>query len=163
MKHYIAIVLLGSLLSLFSSCSSEIAQDIDPKIVLEDSLQREQIFGVIMNDHQLMTEFVDKMLNHEHASSMLFNHEGIVDGITSHSGVMSGLMSREKGLLEMIMNSMEEDSVTCQRIGDILMSDDHMQMKVIEMMNKQTMKGRLGDSIVTHNMWHEQHVGMGRE
>ena len=65
------------------------AQDKSAADLLKDDAKRTEIFKTILNDHQLMMEFMDAMKDNDHAMMMIQNNPDIIGSPSVHGTEMS--------------------------------------------------------------------------
>lgn len=107
------------------------------KISTEDLLSSNEtqgeVFEAISNNHELMTNMINHMIQNEHAMEM---YKGNSDFMTK---MMSGDMEMMKMNMMNMMNMMERDSVLCSNMQSLMMNNEHMRSMMMQMMHQEGM------------------------
>jgi hypothetical protein len=133
--------------------------------LLNNSESRTAIFSAILNDHQLMMDFMDAMKDNNHAMMMMRSDSAMM-GNPSMGGMhnsgehkMMGMnndsaemMHQKKGMIKQnpdmrkkmmgnMMDMCEKDSIQCKHMAEVM--SDHPQMMQM-CMHKMKEKGMMG-------------------
>ena len=120
MKNKFFFVAIVGVLLLTISCNNSVSID----QLLQNETTRQQVFDKITADHNMMTDFMETMMNSEHAKMMMKGHEGMKNMMMGNGNMME--MMKDKP--EMMHNMMGE-----------MMKDEKMMGHMMQMMNKEGM------------------------
>lgn len=95
--------------------------------VLDDQESREDVYKTIVNDEDMMVEFMNVMQDNQHAMMMMQGNEHM----------MSGMMNREN-MMEM-MSVYMNDSTACEHLTDSMMVHRRTMNMMLEKMHEQGM------------------------
>lgn len=122
----------------FAGCN----QKNEVKEMLNDPLTRENIYSEIIHDHQLMTEFMEKMRSNEHAMMMMEGYD---------QRMMNMENMRETASMFM------HDSIACDHLTDSIMN----HREVMEMMlNKMHNRGFMDKECMEESIEELEHAGL---
>jgi len=136
---------------------NSLGQDKEVSEFLNNVESRTVIFNEILNDHQLMMEFMDAMKDNKHAM-MMWSDSSMMGMNDNQSEMMHQMMSKMKqnpDLMQSMMGNMmdmcERDSTHCKQMAEVMSEHPHMMM-----MGMQKMKEKeSGESNDTNN--HHMH------
>ncbi len=89
--------LLISMITLFTF--NVLGQGSNVKALLENRDTREEIFSIILNDHNLMMEFMDQMNGNEHAMAMMRGNHKMMMNLQEESQMQGGHMGTGHGMM----------------------------------------------------------------
>ncbi len=92
--------------------------------MLENAETKDKVFSTILDDHELMTEFMNKMMSNEHAMMMMQGNED-----------MMGMMMKEDNMMQMMKDKPE---MMHNMMGG-MMKDGKMLAHMMQMMNQEGM------------------------
>ncbi|MBK8503525.1 MAG: hypothetical protein IPL46_15715 [Saprospiraceae bacterium] len=99
-------------------------QQADVDSMLNNAESKDKVFSAIMDDHELMTEFMTKMKSNEHATMMMQgNHD------------MMGKMMGEGNMMKMMK---DKPDMMHNMMGE-MMKDEKMMGHMMQMMNQEGM------------------------
>lgn len=138
MKNRIFFLAIAALLLLSTSCNNPV--NIDQ--VLQNETTRQQVFEKITTDHELMTEFMNEMMNSEHAKMMMKGNAGMKDMMMGDGDIVQ-MMKDQPEMMHNMMSGMMKDG---QMMGHMMqmmnsagmMSDECLQ-SVMKMMGEKGM------------------------
>lgn len=108
MKNYLlTLATIGILI--ITACNTKT----DVTNALDNSENRKEIYSTILNDHQMMNEFMDMMNENKHDMMMQVNHKEIND------------------MISVFMN----DSVACDQLTDSMMTHQGMMYMMLDKMH----------------------------
>ena len=122
--------------------------------LLEKPETRTEIFNAIMNNHELMMEFMQSMKQNDHAMMMMQENNMMShDGNMMMNNQMMGhnMMSHDPKLMGQMVSVYMNDSVACEQLTDSIMTHRGMMNM---MMRKMYKNGMLDQNEVqkVHNM-----------
>lgn len=143
----IALFSLAAALLLWIGCG----QQADVNSVLKNAESKDKVFSAILEDHELMTEFMTKMMSNEHAMMMMKGNHDMM-GKMMDGGNMMQMMNDSPDMMHNMMSGMMKDG---QMMGHMMqmmnqegmMSNECMQ-SCTKMMADKGMKmdmGMMGD------------------
>jgi hypothetical protein len=126
-------------------------QQADVNSILKNAESKDKIFTAILEDHELMTEFMTKMMSNEHAMMMMKGNHDMM-GKMMDGGNMMQMMNDSPDMMHNMMSGMMKDG---QMMGHMMqmmnqegmMSNECMQ-SCTKMMADKGMKmdmGMMGD------------------
>lgn len=116
----IALFSLAAALLLWIGCS----QQADVSSMLKNAESKDKVFSAILDDHELMTEFMTKMMSNEHAMMMMKgNHD------------MMGRMMGDGNMMQM----MKDNPDMMHNMMSGMMKDGQMMGHMMQMMNQEGM------------------------
>jgi len=140
MKILQNVVYLFLFLLLISSCNTN-AQKQTAEAMLKDSVKQKEIFNAIYSDHTQMSQFMQGMMQNEHAIQMMAgNHQMMMDMMKKDTSMCKMMMGN-------MMDMMEKDSSMCK-------------MMCKQMMNNGHMKGMMGGGMMKEEMMCPMHGKM---
>ena len=83
-----------------SSCD----QQTDVNSLLEITETKDQLFGAILEDHEMMTEFMNRMKSNDHAMMMMKGNDEMM-GMMMGDGTMMKMMNQEEMMSDECMES----------------------------------------------------------
>ncbi|MCB0669970.1 MAG: hypothetical protein KDC80_29290 [Saprospiraceae bacterium] len=116
----IALFSLTTALLLWIGCR----QQADVISLLKDTEAKDKVFTAILDDHELMIEFMTKMMSNEHALMMMKGNRDIMGKMMGDGNVMH-MMKDSPDMMHNMMNAM--------------MKDGQMMGHMMQMMNQQGM------------------------
>ena len=111
---------LFAVILFMTSCT----QQADVNTILENAETKDKVFSAILGDHELMTEFMNKMMSNEHAMMMMQGNEDMM-GMMMKGGDMMQMMKDKPEMMHNMMNGM--------------MHDGNMMAHMMQMMNQEGM------------------------
>ena len=108
------ITLTGIILIAATACN----QKNDPGKDLDNATYRNEVFQTIINDHQMMTEFMEELQHNGHGMMMMQENEQMMPGVMNRESMME--------MMPVYMN----DSIACEYLTDSIM----VHRKTMEMM-----------------------------
>jgi hypothetical protein len=136
-----------------------LGQDKEIKSLFDNSEKKTEIFNTILNDHNLMMEFMDAMKNNDHAMMMMQNSSMM--GNSSSGGMqmsgehhMTGEMGNENETVQHMMGVMkdnpemmpemmgnmmamcEKDSTLCEGMTKVMSQHPHMMKMSMQKMDE---------------------------
>lgn len=124
--------------------------------MLENAESKDQVFAAILEDHELMTEFMDKMMSNEHAVMMMKGNQKMMDMMANEGNMMQMMKDRPEMMHQMMSGMMKDGNMMghmmqmMQQEG--MMSEECMQSCMQMMKDKgmsmdmQMMEGESGDA-----------------
>ena len=98
--------------------------------LLTDPQTRVEIMKTICNDHELMNEMMEQLMQNDHAMQMMTGNHQMVQNMMSNRVMMMGMMKKDTATTMMMMDNMmqmmESDFVMCKMMGDAMMDNQHM-------------------------------------
>lgn len=113
--------------------------------VLENESQRQEIMETIADDHDLMMEMHQTMMNSEHGKMMMMQDEGMMQMMMGNKAMMKKMMDKPEMRQQMIQNMMqrmEQDSTMQQRMTGMMANHKGMMKS---MMIKMHQKGMMSE------------------
>ena len=95
---------LAAIFLLGMSCS----QQADVNTMLKDAETKDKVFSAIVDDHELMTEFMNKMMSNEHAMMMMKGDQKMM-GMMMGEGDMMKMMKDNPEMMNNMMGEMMKD------------------------------------------------------
>ena len=99
-------------------------QQADVSTMLNNAETKDKVFSAILDDHEMMTEFMNKMMSNEHAMMMMQGNKDMM-GMMMKGGDMMQMMQGNPEMMHNMMNSM--------------MKDGNMMAHMMQMMNQEGM------------------------
>ena len=151
MKIIQNIACLFLFLLLISSCNTN-AQKQTAEEMLKDSVKQKEIFIAIYSDHTQMTQFMQGMMQNEHAMQMMAgNHQMMMDMMKKDTSMCKMMMGN-------MMDSMEKDSPLCKMMCKQMMNNGHMKGMMGGDMTKCPMHGKMNmGEMKKEEMQEDQH------
>jgi hypothetical protein len=126
-------------------------QSADIKGLLDKPETRTEIFNTILENHELMTEFMKNMKGNEHAMMMMeedskmIGHDGEMEMKEDHK--MMEMMKKDPEMMQKMMSNMMEmckqDSAMCCNMANMMTENpEMMHMKMPKMKMKEMMDNR---------------------
>lgn len=139
MKNTTIFMAVAAMLLLITSCNNEVNLD----QVLQNETTRQQVFEKITADHEMMTEFMEVMMNNNHAKMMMKGHKGMKDMMMGEGSMMK-MMKDKPDMMHSMMGEMMKDGKMMGHMmqmmkGEGMMSEDCMQ-SCMKMMGEKGMK-----------------------
>ncbi|MCB0592997.1 MAG: hypothetical protein H6557_31740 [Lewinellaceae bacterium] len=103
MKKVMFLSLFAAIL-LTTSCT----QQADVNAMLENAETKDKVFSAILDDHELMTEFMNKMRSNEHAMMMMKGDQKMM-GMMMGEGDMMKMMKDKPEMMNNMMGEMMKD------------------------------------------------------
>ena len=103
MKKVMFLSLFAAIL-LTTSCT----QQADVNAMLENAETKDKVFSAILDDHELMTEFMNKMRSNEHAMMMMKGDQKMM-GMMMGKGDMMKMMKDKPEMMNNMMGEMMKD------------------------------------------------------
>ena len=119
MKTLIFLSLISTAL-LLGSCTPQA----NVEALLKDAQTKDQIFSAIVADHDLMNDFMSKMMGNEHAMMMM----------RGNSEMMNMMMGEEK-----MMSMMKQNPEMMKNMMGGMMKDGRMMGQMLQMMHEKGM------------------------
>lgn len=150
MKTLILVILV-----IFTLSFNGYSQTTKANQLLENKEVRNETFNAIMNNHELMTDFIQAMKGNEHAMMMMkgndqmMNNDGKAGMDQEHSMMdhekMMGMMKENPEMMQKMMGNMmdmcEKDSIMCNTMVDnITQHPEIMKTMMKKMDGKSQMK-----------------------
>lgn len=156
----IALFSLAAVLLLWIGCG----QQADVNSMLKNAESKDKVFTAILDDHELMTEFMTKMMTSEHAMMMMKGNHDMM-GKMMGEGNMMQMMKDSPNMMHNMMSGMMKDG---QMMGHMmqmmnqegLMSDECMKSCTKMMAEKgvtMDTDGATGDGMKMEKSEHETH------
>lgn len=119
-------------------------QKSDVNTLLSNAETKDQIFSKIADDHELMTEFMGKMMSNNHAKMMMQGNKDMM-GMMMEKDNMMQMMKDNPDMIHNLMSSMMKDGKMMGHMMQMMnqegvMSDDCMQTCMKNMDDKGMMK-----------------------
>lgn len=124
-------------------------QNADVKELLEKQETRTEIFNIILNDHELMMDFMKAMKGNKHAMIMMkenhqiMGNEGKMEMKSGHQ--MMGMMKDNPEMMQKMMGNMmdmsEQDSTIRQKMADMMTEHPQMMQMCMQKMKEKGMMG----------------------
>ena len=77
----------------------------NPDAVLNTKEGRDQVFSAIVNDHEMMMEFMGKMMDNDHAKNMMMGNKNMMNMMMGNKDMMNMMMGN-KDMMNMMMGKM---------------------------------------------------------
>ncbi|GAI70916.1 unnamed protein product, partial [marine sediment metagenome] len=110
---------------------------------------RAEIFNIILNDHELMIDFMKAMKGNKHAMIMMkenhqiMGNEGKMEMKSGHQ--MMGMMKDNPEMMQKMMGNMmdmsEQDSTIRQKMADMMTEHPQMMQMCMQKMKEKGMMG----------------------
>ncbi|MDF1864638.1 MAG: hypothetical protein P1U70_07380 [Saprospiraceae bacterium] len=107
------------------SCNNSVSID----QLLQNETTRQQVFDKITADHNMMTDFMETMMNSEHAKMMMKGHEGMKNMMMGNGNMME--MMKDGKMMGHMMQMMNQEgmmSEECMQSCMKMMRDKGMDM-----------------------------------
>ena len=163
--------LLGLLF--LASCSSTPSAE----KALEDEAFRSELFDQIAGNHEYMSEFMQKAMNHEHGKMMMMQNKDMMAMMMQNKEGMMGMMKDHpdmmQGMMKNMMDMCKKDSSMYGKMGGMMMQDKGMMKHMMSMMHEKGMMSKdcmmqgmkkmesmpdMGDMDMDHEMGDEGHM-----
>ncbi|MFO8234949.1 MAG: hypothetical protein R6U04_06075 [Bacteroidales bacterium] len=119
MKNYLlTLAIIGILI--FTACNTKT----EVPNALDEPENRKEIYSTIMNDHQMMTEFMEMTNESEHAMMMMEGNQ-----------MMSGNHKAKEDMISVYM----KDSTACDQLTDSIMIHQGMMYMMLDKMHSKGM------------------------
>ena len=128
----ISIAMLGLLLN---SCN----QPANVQSLLENPQTRNEIYSTILEDHQMMTDFMDQMTASEHGMMMMQGHEGMRNRMMEGAQMMDMMKQNPKMMNQLMKNGPMMGQMLQRMQQNGMMSEECLQ-STMKMMEGQGMK-----------------------
>lgn len=126
------LLVAGALMALLAGCSAP-----TPDQVLQDPEARKEIFSRIAGDHELMMEFMNVMMQNEHAMMMQGN-EQMMRHMMGGQGMqhMMGMMKQSPDMMQGMMSHMMSDPTMMQHMMQMMHQKGMMSAECMQQMMK---------------------------
>ena len=131
------------LLILISGCTGQAQTTAE---ILKNGQQREEIMAAISNDHEMMDEMLDYMMDSDHAMQMMEGDQGMMGRMMEKDTAMAA------GMINNMMAMMEKDSTMCNMMGGMMMRNKHM----MDMMQNMGKSGTMMKGGMMHQNQHKE-------
>ena len=126
-------------------------QQADVNTMLKNADSKDKLFSAIVSDHELMTEFMDKMMSNEHAMMMVKGNEKMM-GMVMSGGNMINMMKDKPEMMHSMMTDILKDGKMMghmmQMMGEEGMMSEECMQSCMKMMADKGMTmdmGMMGD------------------
>ena len=123
MKNYSILILISAGL-IITSCSDKA----DINTLLNNQISKNEIFTEIVSDHDLMMEFMNKMMSDNHAKMMIRENSDISNMMMNNNGMMSMMKDKPEMMHSMMKEMMRDGNMMSQMMNMMhekgIMSDD---------------------------------------
>lgn len=145
MKKLILFSLAAALL-LWIGCG----QQADDNSILKNAESKDKIFTAILEDHELMTEFMTKMMSNEHAMMMMKGNHDMMGKMMGDGNMMQMMKDKPEMMHDMMSDMMKDGKMMghmMQMMGaEGMMSEECMQSCMKMMADKgMDMSGMMSD------------------
>ncbi|GAB3833319.1 hypothetical protein GCM10028895_52220 [Pontibacter rugosus] len=124
----------------FTATSCAAQRTADASTVLQDEKRTEQIFSTILNDQELKSELMGRMMAEGNGSGMVRHMMQAAEGDTATCRMIGSMMMENPHMMDMMMGSMmdkaEGDDAMCQKMCRMMMDSDKMK-GMMQQMNGQ--------------------------
>lgn len=138
-KFLLTVIVAG----FFTACQQ---QPQSTEQVLADEAQRKEVMQTIADNHEMMMEMMDVMMNSEHGKMMMSGNKDMMGMMMGDKEKMMGMMKEKPemmhGMMQYMMQMCKSDSSQCDHMAQ-MMSDHHGMMK--SMMGMMHEKGMMND------------------
>jgi len=135
-----------------------LGQSKEIKTLLDKPETRKEVFNTIMNDHELMMDFMNQMKGNQHAKMMMNENSQMkpqdvkmdMKGdhqMMGHENMMNMMKNNPEMMQKMMSNMMEmceKDSTMRDRMTDMMAQHPEMMQKCMQMMNEKGMSAKEG-------------------
>ena len=136
MNTSLLLLIITGIISFRSSAQEQPAEE-----TLNNPQQRIELMKAISNDHDMMTEMMNHMMENDHAKQMMGGNYQMMQRMMSDKKMMMSMMEKDSSMAKIMMGNMmemmENDPAMCKMIGGIMMNNKHMM---------DTMHGMNGDN-----------------
>lgn len=124
----LALIAFPAILLLAASCG----QQAEVNTLLKNQETRDQIFTKIADDHEMMTAFMGKMMNSNHAKMMMQGNKDMMGMMMKDNPDMMQMMKDNPDMMHNMMNGMMKDGKMMGHMMQMMnqegmMSDEAMQ------------------------------------
>ena len=143
------------------------SQNTDVKALLDKSETRTEVFNTILNDHQLMMEFMKEMKGNQHAMMMMkennrmMKKDGNMEMDQKHQMMnhdkMRSMMNENPEMMQKMMGNMmemcEKDSTMCSKMTDMIVQHPELMKAIMQKLNSKSTP-EIEDSTMNHMHQH---------
>lgn len=79
--------------------------------MLKNAESKDQVFAAILEDHELMTEFMNKMMSNEHAVMMMKGNQQMMDMMAAEGNMMQMMKDRPEMMQQMMSGMMKDGNM----------------------------------------------------
>ena len=112
------------------------SQSSNVKALLDNQETKTEVFNAILNDHQLMSEFMTAMKGNKHATMMMQNNKSEMHGMQEKSGMKASSSGHKMEHGDM-MGIMKNNPEMMKNMMEMCMKDSAMRCTMVEMMTEQ--------------------------
>jgi hypothetical protein len=125
-----------------ASCSSAPSAE----KALQDESFRSELFDQIAGNHEYMTEFMQKAMNHEHGKMMMMQNKDMMAMMMQNKEGMMQMMKDKPEMMQGMMKNMmamcRKDSSMYGKMGGMMMQDKGMMKHMMTMMHEKGMMSK---------------------
>ena len=110
-----------------SSCD----QQTDVNSLLEITETKDQLFGAILEDHEMMTEFMNRMKSNDHAMMMMKGNDEMM-GMMMGDGTMMKMMKDKPAMMNNMMSDMMKDGKMMEQMMKMMNQEYAGAKKILE-------------------------------
>jgi len=125
-------------------------QQADVNALLKNAQTKDQVFAAIIGNHEMMTEFMGKMMSNEHAMMMMKGNTDMMSGMMGDGNMMK-MMKDHPDMMHNMMSGMMKDGKMMGHMMQMMnqegmMSEECVQSCMKMMSDKgMDMSGMMGD------------------
>ncbi|WP_428741335.1 hypothetical protein [Tenacibaculum sp.] len=139
-------------LTLFLSGCSQ-AQKQSAEEILKDPKMQDSIMVAICNNHQMMMNMMEHMMDNDHSMKMIMENQNMMQHMMGKQQMMMNMMKQDSTMSNMMMGNMmqmmEQDSLFCKRMTNMMMGNKHMMNTMMEIK-----KGKKQENMHMHGNMH---------
>lgn len=87
------------------------SQQTDVGAMLKNAETKDKVFAAILEDHELMTEFMSKMMSNEHAVMMIKGNQQMMDMMAAEGNMMQMMKDRPEMMHQMMSDMMKDGNM----------------------------------------------------
>ncbi len=128
-----------------------LGQSDDVKTLMENRETREEVFSTILNDHNLMMEFMDQMSGNAHAMAMMRGNREMMMNFkddshtqsrsmgSGHGNMMGMTSDNSESIQKMghLMDRCKADSTVCMELTNVIARHPDMMRMMMRMMHRE--------------------------
>ena len=113
---------------------NSLAQEKEVTDLLSNSESRTTIFNEILNDHQLMMDFMDAIKDNPHAMMMIRSDSAMM----GNSAMGGKHMNWDNQMMGNMMDMCDKDSTRCEHMAEVMSEHTHMMMDMQKTKEKES-------------------------
>jgi hypothetical protein len=122
---------LAAIIIIWIGCS----QQADVSSMLKNAETKDNVFSAILDDHEMMTEFMNKMMSNEHAMMMVQGNNEMM-GMMMGEGNMVKMMKDKPEMMHNTMSGMMKDGTMMSHMLQMMQQEGTMSEECVQACTK---------------------------